>query len=355
MGLLRRPPRRAKLQVAVADGRKPPWYRQTEVIDRACAYMQAYVDLEDEADQHAQIESHQGDALTRLIFESNTFEQAGLPEAETRAVLEELGIRPIPRWRRSGQVYDLVVGGELLRLLEMAIPEPEALTVRFRARSRAWREVVQHYYAWAAMERAVLSQHLIFLLHRGYIGGFVAPVQFFLATAFLRKVHGLLSRDLLPEDAKVAAGEYRIDHRIAGLATGFVAPQLIAEAMRRLEADAVADFDLDNKPVFSAVFELAARFSHRITSIHPFPDFNGRLSRLVLSASLSWGSVPFPVSIKFDKKGRERYLYALRKGDKGDLRPMTVLVARAVVDGFEAIDAKLELAGLPRLLPAADA
>jgi Fic-DOC domain mobile mystery protein B len=69
--------------------------------------------------------------------------------------------------------------------------------------------------------------------------------------------------------------------------------------------------------------EIAVRFSHRMVSIHPFANGNGRHSRLIADILVSrglgkpaftWGS------ISLAKKGeaRAKYLQALRKADVND-------------------------------------
>lgn len=68
--------------------------------------------------------------------------------------------------------------------------------------------------------------------------------------------------------------------------------------------------------------EAAVRFHHRLVSVHPFPNGNGRLSRLAADLfleyrklpSLSWGS---SVDLASNSSDRKEYLTALRDADKG--------------------------------------
>ena len=72
-------------------------------------------------------------------------------------------------------------------------------------------------------------------------------------------------------------------------------------------------FDLD---------ETAVRLHHNLVSIHPFPNGNGRHTRLVADALLfqndrerfSWGSA----NLQIAGDARATYLSALRSADKGD-------------------------------------
>src|SRR5438093_4378069 len=56
--------------------------------------------------------------------------------------------------------------------------------------------------------------------------------------------------------------------------------------------------------------EIAARFHHRFTEIHPFDDGNGRMSRLLMNLMLMQAGYP-PVVIRIGE--RDQYLAALRR------------------------------------------
>jgi Fic-DOC domain mobile mystery protein B len=78
--------------------------------------------------------------------------------------------------------------------------------------------------------------------------------------------------------------------------------------------------------------EIAVRFSHRLVAIHPFPNGNGRFSRLVgdllalqLGQSLfTWGRV----NLVDAGETRARYVEALRAADNHDIGPL-LLFARS--------------------------
>jgi Fic-DOC domain mobile mystery protein B len=78
--------------------------------------------------------------------------------------------------------------------------------------------------------------------------------------------------------------------------------------------------------------EIAVRFSHRLVAIHPFPNGNGRLSRMagdLLAVQLgrpqfSWGSR----NLTDANVTRAAYIAALRAADAHDLGPL-ILFARS--------------------------
>jgi Fic-DOC domain mobile mystery protein B len=78
-----------------------------------------------------------------------------------------------------------------------------------------------------------------------------------------------------------------------------------------------------------AVFEpdeIAVRFSHRLVAIHPFPNGNGRFSRLVgdlLARQL--GRQPFTwgrISLVDAGLTRKAYVAALREADQHNIKPL---------------------------------
>jgi Fic-DOC domain mobile mystery protein B len=76
--------------------------------------------------------------------------------------------------------------------------------------------------------------------------------------------------------------------------------------------------------------ELAARFHHRLVSVHPFPNGNGRHSRLMTDVLLfnndqkifTWGST----NLVAPGQAREKYIAALKAADARDLGPLVTFV-----------------------------
>lgn len=72
--------------------------------------------------------------------------------------------------------------------------------------------------------------------------------------------------------------------------------------------------------------ESAVRFHHRLVSIHPFPNGNGRHARMLTDvimirsgrAPFSWGSA----NLVQTGKARDDYLAALRRADENDIDPL---------------------------------
>lgn len=110
------------------------------------------------------------------------------------------------------------------------------------------------------------------------------------------------------------AGRFRTTEKSIG-----VAPYSISELLANLLAD-TAHWLKHNT---YSVDEIAVRFHHRLVSIHPFPNGNGRHARLAADLLLeslgvspfSWGSA----DLNYDVDVRSRYLNALRQADRGQI------------------------------------
>lgn len=84
---------------------------------------------------------------------------------------------------------------------------------------------------------------------------------------------------------------------------------------------------LNKKVRGTKAIEVAAEIHHKLVFIHPFWDGNGRLARLLANIKLMQAGFP-PIVLK--KRNRLSYYNALEKADKGDLGPLTSMIAREV-------------------------
>lgn len=129
---------------------------------------------------------------------------------------------------------------------------------------------------------------------------------------FLRELHRRMFSEVW-----LWAGEYRTTERNIG-----VGAHLIPIEMRQLLDDTRYQIDHASFPPD----ELAVRFSHRLVAIHPFPNGNGRHSRLAgdrLAIQLgqpafTWGRQ----SLVTPGETRRAYVTALKAADNHDYEPL---------------------------------
>lgn len=81
----------------------------------------------------------------------------------------------------------------------------------------------------------------------------------------------------------------------------------------------------------NAIFELAAWVQYQITSIHPFCEGNGRMSRLITNVILRRYGVP-PSQVRYEGENKKEYLSALGQIDRyQDYEPLKrIIIASAI-------------------------
>ncbi len=109
------------------------------------------------------------------------------------------------------------------------------------------------------------------------------------------------------------AGKFRSIQTIPG-----VKPYQIAEALENLCQDVRS---WCSEGCTFTLIEQAAKIHHRLVLIHPYPNGNGRFSRLVSDRYLKAWKCPFPKwPIDLGKNGQSRkyYIAALKEADAGN-------------------------------------
>lgn len=134
----------------------------------------------------------------------------------------------------------------------------------------------------------------------------------------IRELNQIVMRDI----DKEWAGRYRNSNVIIGGADhtppeAVDVPQLMQE---------LVDWIRQNRKILRPV-ELAAVLHHRLVSIHPFFDGNGRTSRLVMNVVLMQAGFPLVVVLKNDRK---KYYRTLGEADRGNYAPFVRFIAQAV-------------------------
>lgn len=130
--------------------------------------------------------------------------------------------------------------------------------------------------------------------------------------SFLRQLHRRMFADVWKW-----AGKIRTTERNLG-----VLPYLIPIELHQLLEDTKVQIELETyRPD-----EIACRFHHRLVSIHPFPNGNGRHSRLATDLFLDQlGQPPFTWGagdLTHPGHTRKNYIAALRAADNHDMAPL---------------------------------
>lgn len=135
---------------------------------------------------------------------------------------------------------------------------------------------------------------------------------------FLKKVHTFMFADVWDW-----AGEYRKSVTSVG-----IPPVLIPSKMAEHCHEMIVELEKLQK--ISNV-EMTARVHHRLVSIHPFENGNGRFSRLIADRFLKsiGGKIPnWPAYLNKEGIVRKDYINTLKNADKGDFEPLIDLMKK---------------------------
>ncbi len=140
-----------------------------------------------------------------------------------------------------------------------------------------------------------------------------------------------ISPDGKPTTKMVAVGEYKTSANHVKTRTGeihyYATPEETAAKMHDL-------MEWYRKELAEGVMhpvEIASRFHHQFTAIHPFDDGNGRMSRLLMNLMLMQGGYP-PTVVRLGE--RDDYLAALRRADRGEYEDFITLIGEHVVESL---------------------
>lgn len=140
----------------------------------------------------------------------------------------------------------------------------------------------------------------------------VGPPQQWFNVLFLQKIHYDMFHDVWDW-----AGKFRTTQTCPG-----IKPNQIYGALAHL-CDDVLYWCKGGSGL--TTFEQAAKIHHQLVYIHPYPNGNGRFSRLVSDRYLKACKSSFsnwPVDLNKDGQSRKQYIAALKSADIGDYEPL---------------------------------
>ena len=215
-----------------------------------------------------------------------------LPQAAVRKLSEQFGIE---------MTYNSnAIEGNSLTLKETFLVINEGLTIkgkplRDHLEAKSHTDALEYLYELVDKgKRSTLSERLI------------------------REFNQIVMRDM----DKEWAGRYRNSNVII---TGADHTPPEAVELPRMMHELV-DWLRENRKTLHAV-ELAAVLHHRLVSIHPFFDGNGRTARLAMNVVLMRAGFPLAVVLKNDRK---RYYRTQQEADKQNYAPFVRFIAQAV-------------------------
>ena len=174
-----------------------------------------------------------------------------------------------------------------------------------------------------------------------YLLGFIRDKEV-LTEAAIRKLHEILlvepyqvqaiTSDGLPTMKTVALGQYKTQPNHVRTPTGETHFYATPEETPAKMQDLMTWYRDETAKRATHPVEIAARFHHRFTELHPFDDGNGRMSRLLMNLMLMQEGYP-PAVIRLGE--RDQYLAALRRADAAEYDDFISFIAEHVVSSLE--------------------
>ncbi len=161
----------------------------------------------------------------------------------------------------------------------------------------------------------------------------IANSQAPITLELILSIHKLCFAEILEEDA----GVFR---SIQVTYSGKEAPTYtkVRELMKVLIEDieyAIANLPSVNSDEYLSRFvEVLAHFQHRFVCIHPFVDYNGRMSRMFTNYILMRSNLPV-IEINVNRKdARNEYIRSLQQADEGDYSTLERMLTDAITERF---------------------
>ena len=153
---------------------------------------------------------------------------------------------------------------------------------------------------------------------------------------YIHFLHRLTTMGLLPP-SKCGCFRKIPVHILANVDLFFPSPSLITGLMNEYcdKFPIVLEASMAEPSFNGDIISMAARASHGFVRIHPYVDGNGRLSRLIMNLVLSHRFPP--VYLKADKKGKHRYVQALKRADRGNIEPLACFIANALNELYDKL------------------
>lgn len=351
-----------------------PWYRNPR--QKLITAYELFLGLRGlEGDPlRSQLRTFIAESTTRFIYESNTIEREGAGWHETQRLLIGPAGQIVPMPREAFEPFKMEPCAWVpTHPTEGPAPRAPRLILKYDGLRRDASMVVQHFDAfmtalsWSHKYVYSTRRHNCWKCLKGLIPGRVPPeedqekVTEYLFGGRLparapRRFSIFTERRVLALHREMArgfiarqdggAGAYRTIPIMTGPNSNYPAPELVPPSMARFVKRATACLRGRGDPI-----RKAATISGELVLIHPFADFNGRLSRAIMNAVLHCFGFPFPVAIRAARKSRQRYFNALRLGRGGQWDRLSALIAVEFTERVRELNRILNAAGLPLVDP----
>jgi Fic family protein len=279
--------------------------------------------------------------FAKQIFESNRIEGEGLSEGDTKkmvlaefkkdfpkevveslkdvslsvvkinkasneAEFPKLGIT-VKYKKSEREIY--AVTGHLIALLRSDAHAGHVLSESLDAYSTYLNNIATNYPS-IGNQKEELGKGKYFNLRKAFLNR--VNKGFYLSEEFLKVLHKSICVGSTNNN-NGGPGEYRPGPANIDDETIFLEPSLVPSAMNHfINSHRERVVKENHNPILEA-----ARIKEEFIKIHPFGDFNGRISRIILSGYLRSEGFPFYVILRGTSKDRRRYISAMKHSYRG--------------------------------------
>ena len=273
----------------------------------------------------------------QFIFESNNIEGEGLPAGETKKlVLEEIaGDFSGLKSQIPGSEFDLLTADQ-----SISPPVSEwRSALKMKGKAKELSAVIGHLAAYLRMDARSKKAR-----YENHAQSVVKPRL--LEPNLIKNLHLLLCMGNSNNDNGLP-GHYRPRPACIDEKTVFLEPSLIENAMEYFFQNHYSRLSqLSYNPIIEA-----CRVKEEFIKIHPFGDFNGRISRLMVGGFLKSEGYPILLILRSDPKDKKRYFDAMKACFRGNPTRLISLISKAIIRQIEGLNTRLELSGLEKIAP----
>ena len=372
--------------------RSIPWYKRfRDEFTKASKYIhvagQRYIKRET-------LSNFDKETLAHFIFESNNIEKEGLPLGETRELVI-LGLEKSPELVESNAeqqqeinelfnvlqdmkkdlpidfaiLHNSILNKDEFKSNEVKLGEAGyKLIAKYGKKNKEADKVFQYLKATRRVDFDAIEFRLVYYKERLFSNVQVGlkgesrkkrqNAQELLKKIFadvpsnlgsliteerIKLLHEIMATGFVNEK-NAKAGHYRTKPIMTDMDSHYPAPEDVPAAMANF-IKKYQEFESKNlNPI-----ALASWASTQFVLIHPFSDFNGRMSRLLMNMIFRAYGVPFWVSLSSSGKERKKYIAALRQAREGNYLWIATLISIQLNKGFHELNKMLDLSGYDQI------
>lgn len=357
------------------------WYNYyREYIIEATSLMQGFIErLNEDNSLYAFFKEFERENFTKFIFESNSMEKEGLSEGKTRKLIIEnfdLQIRQALENVLYNVDYEVIIDDTKLTLIDFENIDSEAdfeelvqlLAVKYKNKKKDISSVIAGVVALLTaeiMKNSYLIENLKFLQKNNakdvnclafgnidslYIRNYKNVLdngKYLINEKNIKTLHKIIAKNS-SNNENGKPGKYRPESACINPDTVFISPYLIPNAMKSLINGHKERF---KNASYNPIVE-ACKLSGDFVLIHPFGDFNGRISRILLNMILRFEGLPFYLILRSKAKDRNRYMTSMSHYAQGKPNSYLALVSKIFIEEIEVINSQLIYAKLDPIKPA---